>query len=178
MGKGKILGLTNIVRAAALVAACFVGLAPGQAAADDDPDLFRFAIGWYDINDDKGATEFRAEYQSDLKLWFVKPFVGVMGTSDGAFYGYGGFLTDLYFGRRIVVTPSFAVGGYHNGNGKDLGNVVEFRSSIELAYRFDDRSRLGISFYHLSNASLSENNQGTEILSLSYAIPLNTGWWK
>ena len=158
-----------------MIAACFVGLAPLPAAADDDPDFLRLAVGRYDINDDWEAIEFRAEYQSDYKLWIFKPFGGVMASTDGAAYGYAGILTDVYFGRRIVLTPSFAAGLYHNGDGKDLGHIVEFRSSIELAYRFDNRSRLGLSLYHLSNASLSEDNQGTEILSLSYSIPLNTG---
>ena len=168
--------LKGFVPAVMLAVAGFVGLAPLPAAADDDPDFLRLAIGRYDINDNREAIEFRAEYQSDLKLWIFKPYVGVMATTDGAAYGYAGFVTDFYFGRRIVVTPSIAAGLYHNGDGKDLGHVVEFRSSIELAYRFDNRSRLGISFYHLSNASLSEDNQGTEILSLNYSIPLNTGW--
>jgi len=161
-----------------MIAACIVGLAPLPAAADDDPDFLRLAVGRYDINDDMEAIEFRAEYQSDYNLWIFKPFGGVMASSDGAVYGYAGFVTDFYFGRRIVVTPGLAAGLYHNGDGKNLGFPVEFRSSVELAYRFDKRSRLGVSFYHLSNASLSEDNQGTEILSLSYSIPLNTGWWK
>ena len=49
---------------------------------------------------------------------------------------------------------------------------MEFRSSLELAYRFDNRARLGLSFYHLSNASLDDNNPGTEVFSLNYSIPL------
>ncbi len=167
--------LKKYVLAAAMIAACLAGLSPLPVAADDDPDFLRLAIGRYDINDDREAIEFRAEYQSDIKLWIFKPFGGVMATTDGAAYGYAGFLTDFYFGRRIVFTPSLAAGLYHNGDGKDLGHIVEFRSSVELAYRFDNRSRLGVSFYHLSNASLSEDNQGTEIISLNYSIPFNTG---
>ena len=96
-----------------------------------------------------------------------------MASSDGAFYGFGGVLVDFYLGRRFVFTPSFAAGLYEDGDGKDLGHAVEFRSSVELAYRFNDRSRLGMSFYHLSNAGLSDNNPGTEVLSLNYSIPLN-----
>ena len=96
-----------------------------------------------------------------------------MASSDAAFYGYAGVLVDFYMGRRVVLTPSFAAGLYEDGDGKDLGHAVEFRSSMELAYRFDDRSRLGVSFYHLSNAGLSNNNPGTEVLSLNYSIPLN-----
>ena len=98
-----------------------------------------------------------------------------MATSDGGAYGYGGISFDLFFGRRIVLTPSFAAGYYHEGNGRDLGHEVEFRSGVELAYRFDDRTRLGVLFYHLSNAGLGDHNPGTEVLSLSYSIPLGPG---
>ena len=71
--------------------------------------------------------------------------------------------------------PSFAAGLYEDGDGKDLGHTVEFRSAIDLAYRFDNRSRLGLSFYHLSNAHLADSNQGTEVLSLIYSVPLDYG---
>ena len=71
-----------------------------------------------------------------------------------------------------MLTPSLAAGLYEDGDGKDLGHIVEFRSSLELAYRFDNRARLGLSFYHLSNASLDDNNPGTEVFSLNYSIPL------
>ncbi len=143
------------------------------AADDGDPAFVRLSVGRYDVNDDMGAIEFRAEYQSSKLLWIVKPFAGLMATTDKAVYVYVGFLYDLYLGDRFVLTPSFAAGLYGDGDGKDLGHVVEFRSSIELAYRFDDRSRLGVSVYHISNASLSDNNPGTEVVSLNYAIPLN-----
>lgn len=145
------------------------------AAADDDPHFLTLAAGYFDINDDMDAAEFRAEFRARNKLWIFKPFGGMMATSDAAVYGYAGFLVDVYFGRRIVLTPSLAAGLYADGDGKDLGHVVEFRSSLELAWRFDDRSRLGLSFYHISNASLSDNNPGTEVLSLNYSIPIGRG---
>ncbi|MDP6622047.1 MAG: acyloxyacyl hydrolase, partial [Alphaproteobacteria bacterium] len=62
---------------------------------------------------------------------------------------------------------------YHRGQGKDLGHWIEFRSQLELAYRFDDRSRLGVSLSHISNASLDDNNPGTESLMLNYAVPFH-----
>tara|TARA_R110000787_G_scaffold15656_3_gene48522 strand:+ start:282 stop:740 length:459 start_codon:yes stop_codon:yes gene_type:complete len=148
---------------------------PVQAAADD-PAFLTFGAGWYDMNRKiDQAAEFRVEYRSDYKLWIAKPFAGAMGTTDGGAYGYGGLLMDIFFGRRIVLTPSFAAGLYHDGNGRDLGHAVEFRSSIELAYRFDDRTRLGVAFYHLSNAHLGSSNPGTEVLGVVYSIPLGSG---
>lgn len=159
----------------AIVAAAFIFGVPGPTAAAEEGDLLflTLAAGYYDINDNKDAVEFRAEVRAREKIWIFKPLVGVMASSDAAFYGYAGVLVDFYMGRRVVLTPSFAAGLYEDGDGKDLGHAVEFRSSMELAYRFDDRSRLGVSFYHLSNAGLSNNNPGTEVLSLNYSIPLN-----
>jgi lipid A 3-O-deacylase len=155
---------------------CVFLVTPFSAAADD-PDFLTVSVGAFDlVQDHDQAAEFRAEYRSDKKIWIVKPFVGVMGTTDSAFYGYGGLLTDIFFGSRLVLTPSFAAGSYHKGNGLDLGHAFEFRSGIELSYRFDNRTRLGISFYHLSNASIGDIiNPGAEVLGIVYSIPLGSG---
>ncbi|MFO1190127.1 MAG: acyloxyacyl hydrolase [Alphaproteobacteria bacterium] len=146
-----------------------------RGAAASEPAFLAVSAGWYDINDDQQAAEFRAELRApeSWKLWVFTPMAGFMATTDGATYTYGGLGLDIFFGKRFVLTPSFAVGAYTDGGGKDLGHVIEFRSAIELAYRFDDRSRLGLSFYHLSNAGLDDNNPGTEVLSLTYALPLD-----
>jgi lipid A 3-O-deacylase len=149
--------------------------APFSAAAED-PDFLTVAVGSFDLVQDRNqAAEFRAEYRSDRKIWIFKPFIGAMGTTDSAFYGYGGVLVDVFFGKRWVLTPSFAAGYYDQGDGLDLGHELEFRSSIELSYRFDNRTRLGLSFYHLSNASIGDINPGTEVLSIVYSIPLGEG---
>ena len=68
-----------------------------------------------------------------------------------------------------------AAGYYDKCNGFDLGHELEFRSSVELSYRFDNRTRLGVSFYHMSNASIDADNPGTEVLSIVYSIPLGSG---
>jgi hypothetical protein len=147
----------------------------GTPARADDPDFVTFAGGWFDMNRQKDeAGEFRLEYRSDKKFWLFKPFVGAMGTTDGASYYYAGVLIDVFLGRRVVVTPSFAPGYYARGSGYDLGHGVEFRSQLEVAYRFDDRSRLGVSFGHMSNAGLGDKNPGTESLMLNYSIPLSS----
>ena len=143
---------------------------PARAAADD-PAFVTLGIGPYDVfQRDDEAVDFRLEYRHK-KLWVFKPWVGIEATSDGAVYGLAGVLVDLYFGRRLVLTPSFGAGAYHDGSGKDLGSVIEFRSQVEIAYRFNDRSRLGLALSHISNASIGDDNPGTEIVTLYYSIP-------
>ncbi len=172
-GGTRVTGFIKAALARCLVAIAIIATGTATPAVAEDPPFFALGAGFYDINDNEEAAEFRAEYRAAGKLWIFKPFGGLMTTTDAAVYGYGGFLVDVYFGNRVVLTPSLAAGAYSDGNGKDLGHTIEFRSALELSYRFDDRSRLGLMFYHLSNASLDDNNPGTEILSLTYAIPLS-----
>ena len=159
----------------AAVSAMFAGamLASGGPARADDPDFLTIGGGYFDWNRQKDtAAEFRLEYRSDQKLWIFNPFVGIMGTSDSAFYGYGGILVDVFLGNRFVVTPSFAPGYYDKGDGHDLGHKLEFRSQIEFAYRFDNRSRLGLAVSHMSNASIGDTNPGTEAAIIYYSVPV------
>ena len=144
---------------------------PPEPERAGDPAFLVMGAGWYDFNDSEGAAEFRVEWRGRQWIWGIRPLAGVMATSDTAVYGYGGLALDLFFGRRIVLTPSFAAGLYHEGSGKDLGSIVEFRSALELGWRFDDRSRISAMVYHISNASIDDNNPGTEVFSIAYSMP-------
>lgn len=156
----------------AVLLAGAVGLISPPASADD-PAFVGISAGWFDFNDDVQSTDFRIEYRSSYKLFgALKPWGGLEANTDGAVYPAGGLLADLFFGRRIVLTPSFGVGIYAPHNSKELGHEIEFRSQLELGYRFDDRSRLSVAISHISNASLDDNNPGTEILSVYYHIPV------
>ncbi len=171
LGEVMKLGARRVSLLLASLLAIAVAASPASA---DDPSFLSVGVGWYDINDDQDAVDLRIEYRSKAKLLgIVKPWVGVEVTSDIAAYAVGGILADIFIGRRVVVTPSFGVGIYADGDGKDLGHAVEFRSQIEVGYRFDDRSRVALAFGHISNASLGDKNPGTEIATIYYHIPLD-----
>lgn len=158
----------------ALAVAAF--LAAGGAAGAEEPDFLSFGAGYFDFNRQKDAgAEFRLEYRSRVRLGPLKPFAAVSGSTSGHYLFSGGVLMDLFFGRRVVVTPSFAPGYYTGGNSElDLGHELEFRSQIEFAYRFDDRSRLGLAVSHTSNASIADNNPGSESVILYYSVPVES----
>lgn len=159
---------------AATAALGLVLLALPAAGRADDPAFLTGGIGWFDWNRQKDpGAHFDLEYRSDYKLWIFKPRAGAMVTTTGAYYVYAGVGIDVFFGRRFVVTPSFTP-GYYGGESDDLdlGHEIEFRSAIEFAYRFDDRSRLGLAVSHISNASLGDENPGTELLTLYYSVPI------
>lgn len=158
--------------------ACFVTATSMYAlptdARADDPAFISFGAGAYDWNRQKEeGAEFRVEYRSESKFWYVKPFVAVSATSTGQGFIGAGILLDVYLGRRLVLTPSFAPHFYVGGNKKlDLDYPLEFRSQLEIAYRFDDRSRLGLAVSHYSNASLGDTNPGTESAVIYYSLPI------
>ena len=158
----------------ALVAAAI--LAAGGTAGADEPDFLSLGAGVFDFNRQKDdGGEFRIEYRSRIKLGPLKPVAAASGSTTGHFLFSGGVLMDLFFGRRVVVTPSFAPGYYTGGNSDlDLGHELEFRSQIEFAYRFDDRSRLGLAVSHTSNASIWDDNPGSESAILYYSIPVES----
>jgi lipid A 3-O-deacylase len=154
--------------------------APAPAAAksmagSEDPMFLTIGGGLYDLNRPAHyAAEFNVGWRSDTRWWIFKQHAGALFTDAGTAYGYWGLLIDLYIGNRIVFTPSTAVGLWRRGGGPDLGHIIEFRSGGELAYRFDNRSRLGVGFYHISNTGFwADKNPGEETIMLNYSVPTN-----
>jgi lipid A 3-O-deacylase len=111
------------------------------------------------------------EFRFGDVLWIVAPFVGAFGTGKGAFYGYGGLGFDINFFERYVLTPTAAVGYFTHGTGINLGAHTEFRTGAELAYRFENLTRLGVGFYHMSNAGIGEHNPGAELATIVLTMP-------
>ena len=60
----------------------------------------------------------------------------------------------------LTVTPSFAPGYYNYGDGKDLGSALEFKSEVQLSFDLGNSTELGMSYNHISNASLGDKNPG------------------
>ncbi len=148
--------------------------AAAQVALNETPAVISGGVGWYDFNlQDDEAVDFRLEYRHGEDFLWLKPWGGVEVTSDGSVWGGVGVLVDVTFFDSVVLTGSLGGGLYEDGGGKDLGHAVEFRSQVELGYQFENQSRLSVSFSHLSNAELGDDNPGTEVLNLYYHLPLD-----
>ena len=144
-------------------------------APADDRGLLALGAGAFDFDHLQPAGELRGEYRFSQGWFFIKPVVGAFGTTRGSVYAYGGLRADLIFFDHYVVMPVETVGYYNRGNGKNLGSPVEFKSGVEFAWRFDNATRLGLAFDHISNAGLTRQNPGTENLLLVYSLPLPGG---
>jgi len=67
--------------------------------------------------------------------------------------------------------PGFGAGVFDDSADIELGNTLEFRSGIELAYQFRNKVRMGVALFHLSNGGIGGDNPGTEALVFSVSIP-------
>ena len=132
------------------------------------------SVGRFDFDRSRGtrAPEIGAELRLqdiELKKWgwgSVSPAFGVVGTDEGATYGYGGLRLQMPVGRFRFALHS-AVGVFDEGDGLDLGGPLEFRSGLEAVYVLRSDVVLGANFYHLSNGGIYDENPGTNSLTLS-----------
>ncbi len=124
-----------------------------------------FYSGMFDFSDDKKkSTVFGIQHQNenlirDSFLGTLSPITGLMFTADNAAYIYTGVQAQYKIGN-INIVPSFAPGYYNQGDGKDLGSPLEFKSELQLSLDILNSSELGLSYNHLSNASLGDKNPG------------------
>ncbi len=162
-----------LLAAASLIAFCTASIS-AQAAASREEYLTGYA-GWFDLIDqDDQSAQFGVEYRMKPLVYGIRPTVGVSITTDAAIYGYGGLNWEIeLMPSQLYLIPNFMVGAYGQGHGKDLGGALEFRSGLELDYQLPNMHCVGVSFNHISNASIYDKNPGAETLLVNYSIPFS-----
>ena len=121
--------------------------------------------GMFDFSDTKqrailvGFQHQNEELYRETFLGTISPITGGFVTENAALYAYTGIEWNFDLGP-INFTPSFAPGLYGEGNGKDLGHILEFKSEVQASFNLSENSQLGMSYNHISNASLGDKNPG------------------
>jgi len=134
-------------------------------AKDSNNHQFNFFTGNFDFSDDKqaavlvGLQHQNESLKRDSLIGKISPITGGFITENSAVYIYTGFEWNVDMGA-LTFTPSFAPGLYHEGDGKDLGHVLEFKSEIQFSYELSNDTNIGLSYNHISNASLGDKNPG------------------
>jgi lipid A 3-O-deacylase len=144
------------------------------------PETVVASSGVFDPFVDETTYEIGSEFRfAPRRVSFLPAFIpdliptaGMMVRAPGSLYVYGGFRADVPLDERWTFSPGWAVGLFHRSPDFDLGGPLEFRTSLELAYRLPGGSRLGLCLYHLSNAGVFERNPGSESLVLTYSAGL------
>ena len=132
---------------------------------DNNNTKFNIYSGMFDFSDDgKRSTLIGFQHQNtdlnkDTFLGNLSPITGLLFTTDNAAYLYTGVQAQYSIGALNII-PSFTPGFYNQGDGKDLGHAIEFKSEIQLSLDLPRDSQFGFSYNHLSNASLGDKNPG------------------
>ena len=119
----------------------------------------------FDFSDvKKKATLIGLQHQNDELfresfLGKLSPITGGFLTESNDFYLYSGVQAEYDLGF-LTITPSFAPGYYNYGDGKDLGYPLEFKTEVQISLNLSDSTHLGMSYNHISNASLGTKNPG------------------
>jgi hypothetical protein len=149
-------------------AASAVLLATSPALAGDPAQLM-VGAGVFDLDSDhKRLFQADASYRfgwgffgGDGAFRGLKPIIGGMVNDEGGFMGYAGLAAPFQFdNRRWEIQPWAAVGGYHRGNGIDLGGTFQFNLGLGISYAVRDNGRLGVAWTHISNADIHSLNPG------------------
>ena len=141
--------------------------------AEEKRSGVNFYTGMFDFSDDgKKSALYVIEHQNenlyrDTIFGRISPVTGAMITADSATYFYTGIETNYSIGS-LNITPSFTPGWYTQGGGKDLGHPIEFKSEVQLSLDLTEGSNLGMSYNHVSNASLGDKNPGANSYMFNY----------
>ena len=128
----------------------------------DTGNKWNFYAGMFDFSDDNkksnlfGIQHINENLYRESFLGTLQPVTGAFITADNAKYIYTGFRIPNKSGS-LTLTPSFTPGLYGEGDGKDLGHLIEFKSEIQLSLD------LFTSFGQLGNAQLCEEKYKREI---------------
>ena len=146
-----------------------VGLGSAVLAGEENLELpntqLNLYSGIFDFSDQKqravliGFQHQNEELSRETFLGTLSPITGGFVTENAALYAYTGNEWNFDLGP-INFTPSFAPGLYGEGDGKDLGHILEFKSEVQASWNLSESSELGMSYNHLSNASLGDKNPG------------------
>ena len=136
-----------------------------KITSDETNTEFNIFAGMFDFSDDGQRAGLLGIQHQDEELYRksflgkLSPITGAFLTKKNAFYLYTGVQAEYELGF-LTITPSFAPGYYHEGNGKDLGYPLEFKSEVQMSFDLGDSSQMGMSYNHISNASIGSKNPG------------------
>ena len=134
---------------------------------------YSFYTGKFDFSDEGKVTSVigiqhqNEELNRDTFLGNLSPITGAMFMQNSASYIYTGVQAQYKFGK-LNFNPSFTPGLYGQGNGKDLGSVVEFKTELQLTLDMFENSEFGLKYNHISNANLGDNNPGANSYMLNF----------
>ena len=156
-----------------LTSLTFLSVAYSEEIKKSNETELNLFTGMFDFSDTgQAAGLFGLQHQNDdlyrkSFLGKLSPITGGFLTENSAFYLYTGAQAEYEVGI-VTITPSFAPGYYNSGNGKDLGSALEFKSEIQMSLNLSDNTEFGMSYNHISNASIGDKNPGANSYMINF----------
>ena len=157
--------ISNLILFILFLSFIFSTLTAEEKKIDNKNNELNFYTGMFDFSDKgKRSALFGVQHQNEELfresfLGNLSPVTGGLITADNSLYVYTGVQANYELGL-LKLTPSFTPGIYNQGDGKDLGSPIEFKSEIQLSFDLSPSSMFGMSYNHISNASIGEKNPG------------------
>tara|TARA_Y100000758_G_scaffold299686_1_gene262616 strand:- start:495 stop:956 length:462 start_codon:yes stop_codon:yes gene_type:complete len=149
-----------------------VNFANSEDLTSNETEL-NFFTGMFDFSDHKqksgiiGLQHLNDELFRESFLGKISPITGGFLTEKNAYYIYTGAQAEYNLGL-VTIIPSFAPGYYNYGDGKDLGHPLEFKTEVQMSLNLSDSAEFGMSYNHISNASLGDKNPGANSYMINF----------
>ena len=156
----------------ALMCLSYFSFSNAEEIKSNETEL-NFFTGMFDFSDHKqkagiiGIQHQNDDLFRDSFLGRLSPITGGFLTENNAYYLYTGAQAEYDLGV-FTITPSFAPGYYSSGDGKDLGHSLEFKSEVQMSLNLSDSTEFGMSYNHISNASLGDKNPGANSYMINF----------
>ena len=144
----------------------FFSIAKAEEVKNISEHEYNLYTGNFDFSDDKkkailvGFQHQNENLERNTFLGNASPITGGFVTESSAAYLYTGVEWNYTISDKLKFTPSFSPGVYHQGDGKDLGHALEFKTEVQASYIVSESTSFGVSYNHISNASLGDKNPG------------------
>ena len=155
----------------AVIETYIAGVSPFEMG--ESPRAVTFTVAETFFNDAALSEEVRVSYLPGFKFGVLQQVFDLSVTTEGSVFVGSGLrwerdLFDGPFDGPVYIAMQSIPGLYFQGNGVDLGSVLEFRSGVELGLAVDDATRISIITDHRSNAGIGDRNPGLESIGIRY----------
>ena len=155
-----------------LISLSFLSFANSEEIKTKESEINLFT-GVFDFSDqNQKGNIFGFQHQNDELfrnsfLGKLSPITGGWLTDNNSVYLYTGAQAEYNIGL-VTITSSFAPGYYNAGDAKDLDSPLEFKSEIQMSLNLSDSTEFGMSYNHISNASLGDKNPGANSYMINF----------
>ena len=149
------------------------GLLASSAVAEPRTPEVALAAGYWGLRaHEPHELAVQLELRPGVRWWWLRPTAGFLFSSEGTQLVFGGVLLEIPIWAGVTMSPGFAPAIRMVNGKRDLGSVLLFKSSVELAVPLTPGLRALLSFAHVSNGKLATPNPGIETLLFGLSAAL------